>query len=146
MSTAVNQAILTALRGNAALTGLLATQPSGEPAIFYGHKSETPPIYAQLTFEEETIGPTPGFWPGWLNKDEYYNIAIWTNQRGSGIIDSIHLEVARTLHQVQLALPDPATNYMYWMRWAAGGKSSMYDHTLKAWFGLYRYRAWTAGI
>jgi hypothetical protein len=146
MSAQLNQAILTALRGNSALCAQLSIQASGQPAIFYGHKSQSPPIYAQVTFEQSTDNPAPGFWPGWMNKEEDYDISIWTNLQGSDIIPHIHLEIARTLHQVQLYLPDPTTNYCYWMRWIAGGRASTYDHTLKAFFGLYRYRAWTAGI
>lgn len=146
MSAAVNQAILTALRGNSNLAALLATQESGQPAIYYAHKLETPAIYEQVTFRECTLDASNGFFPSWNEDQEYYDFEVWTNKRGSGIISAIQRELDRTLHNVRLILPDPELQRMRWMRRVAGGSPSLPDTQLEAWFGLFRYRVWTVSV
>lgn len=137
---------MTALTGNSGLVALLGTQDGGAPAIYYARKSETPPVYAQVTFRESVLDSAQGFWSEFNNDQVYYDFEVWTDQRGSGIIDAIRAEIDRTLSRTRLTLPDPSLNYMYWMKRMPGSSPSNYDGALKAWWGMFRYRALVASV
>ena len=141
MSAGVDVAILTALRANTNLVALLGTQDSGLPAIFNAHKLETPPIYDQVTFRESVRDPKNFFAPTWNEDDEYYDLEAWTNKRGSGIIANILREVDRSINKRILAMPDPSTQKMRYIRRIPGGSPTLPDTTLQVWFGMCRYRA-----
>lgn len=167
MSAATTQAIFSALTGNANLVALLSPQRDGsgnlildgngnrKPCIYYARMSEIAPPWTLpnldpddprscLTFRECTVDQAPGFWPDFNNDRQFYDVEIWTNKRGSMVIDTIRAEVDRSIHRKSLVLPDPLYNYCFWFRRVNGAAPGNFDRTLQAWFGMFRYAGWVA--
>lgn len=155
MSAAVNVAIADALRGNSALVALLATDtdlvdvdgnPTSGPAIYYARKSETPPLYDQVTILEETLDPANLYAPTWNEDEEYYQVTAWTNKRGSGVLDGIRRQIDISLNKQILPAADPTQAKIRYVRRVGGSSRSLYDPIAKAWFWMLRYRAWVASV
>lgn len=139
----MNQAILTAARGSAALGALLGTDPRNNlPAISYGHKSQMPPVYDCVTFRENTLDNDARFYD-WSFDRQFYDFEIWTRKRTSDAVDNILKQLDALFHRKRLDLPDPTNNYMFWMRRVPGANLSGWSDKEEAFLGLVRYVAWT---
>ena len=106
MSDIVNEVIYSTLSGDTGLVALLATDPRDNgPAIYYAEKSETPPVYPQITYRECLLNPIAKL--GTITADlEYYDFEIWVNSRLANAVSKIFRAMDPLLHRQRLAPAD----------------------------------------
>lgn len=145
MSLATKTAVVAAMKGDSQLVALLAADPnaSGEPALFHGHKNQAPPVYNCLTYRIASGSPDPRYRPspaagGGASKieDEILEIEAWSQKPDSADIESI----AGRLDALFDGQPLTLSAGRVFRAERLLSQADLYDDTLDAHFGLFRYR------
>jgi len=132
------------MNADANLVAIVGKDPrDNSPAFYYAHKSITPAVYPQITFRESTLDLDFRVRSAAVDW-QYYSFELWTNEPKNDTIDRMRRELDNMFNHSRFAMPDAVNNYLFYMERVPGGSPSNYDSGLKAYFGLYRYRAKTA--
>ncbi|BDI27989.1 hypothetical protein CCAX7_000400 [Capsulimonas corticalis] len=145
MSLATKTVIVAAMSADAPLVALLAKDPddSTAPAIFNGHKSQTPPVYNSVTYRIADGAPDRRFRPA-INvgggpstvQDEYLEIEAWTQKPDCADLEAIAARLVAIFDGRPLSL----TTGRVFRAECVMTQSDLYDKTLNASFLLARYR------
>jgi len=154
MSSAITTAIYQRLTGIEALTGaglaaqvalaaLLGIDPDTSlPSVHKGNRSNVV-AYPAITFRQNTGMVNATFSTSGIAVDDpYYDFEIWDNTQRASILTDIYGQMERLLDGRFGVVPLPVDNTrgrIYWAK-AFVPMAELYDHDLRAWFGLCRMR------